>query len=84
MGPGRRPEYLRQCVQLSLRRLEGRDGSICGNCTASTAKVPRDEQFSVIRDMQKEGLIRHVGLSQVNVEEIKAAQKFFHGRDGAE
>ena len=27
--------------------------------------------------MQKEGLIRHVGLSEVNVEEIKAAQKHF-------
>ena len=41
------------------------------------AKVPRDEQFDVIKAMQSEGLIRHVGLSEVNVEEIKAAGKFF-------
>jgi len=41
------------------------------------SKVPRDEQFGVIADMQREGLIRHVGLSEVNVEEIKAASKFF-------
>ena len=40
-------------------------------------KVPRDEQFGVIADMQKEGLIRHVGLSEVSVEEIEAAQKVF-------
>jgi pyridoxine 4-dehydrogenase len=39
--------------------------------------VPRDEQFSAIAAMQKEGLIRHVGLSEVNVEQIQAAQKHF-------
>ena len=40
-------------------------------------KVPRDEQFGVIADMLKEGLIRHAGLSEVSVEEIEAARKFF-------
>jgi pyridoxine 4-dehydrogenase len=40
-------------------------------------KTDRDEQFSVIRDMQREGLIRHVGLSEVNVEEIRAARAYF-------
>ena len=40
-------------------------------------KVPRDEQFGVIADMLKEGLIRHAGLSQVSVEEIEAARKVF-------
>jgi pyridoxine 4-dehydrogenase len=39
--------------------------------------VPRDEQFGAIREMQQKGLIRHIGLSQVSVEEIKAAQKAF-------
>jgi pyridoxine 4-dehydrogenase len=37
------------------------------------AAVPRDEQFGVLAEMQREGLIRHVGLSQVSVEEIEAA-----------
>jgi aryl-alcohol dehydrogenase-like predicted oxidoreductase len=41
------------------------------------AAVPQSEQFGVIAEMQKEGLIRHVGLSQVSVAEIKAAQKVF-------
>jgi pyridoxine 4-dehydrogenase len=40
-------------------------------------KVPRDEQFSVIADMQREGLIKHVGLSEVSVAEIQAARSFF-------
>ena len=39
--------------------------------------MPRDEQFSAIAAMQKEGLIRHVGLSEVGVEQIAAAQKHF-------
>ena len=40
-------------------------------------KVPRDEQFDAIKQMQQEGLILHLGLSEVNVEEVQAAQKFF-------
>ena len=39
--------------------------------------VPRAEQFDAIAAMQKEGLIRHVGLSEVNVEEVQAAQQHF-------
>jgi aryl-alcohol dehydrogenase-like predicted oxidoreductase len=41
------------------------------------AKVPRAEQFGAMAEMQKQGLIRHLGLSEVNVEEIKAASGFF-------
>jgi aryl-alcohol dehydrogenase-like predicted oxidoreductase len=75
-APLGRPEYLRQCVLMSLRRL-GVDRIDLWQLHRIDAKVPRDEQFGVIRDMQKEGLIRHVGLSEVNVEEIEAASKFF-------
>jgi aryl-alcohol dehydrogenase-like predicted oxidoreductase len=71
-----RPEYLRQCVQMSLRRLKVERIDLW-QLHRIDAKVPRDEQFGVIADMQKEGLIRHAGLSQVGVEEIKAAQKHF-------
>ena len=74
--PVGRPEYLRQCVLMSLRRL-GVDRIDLWQLHRIDAKVPRDEQFGVIRDMQNEGLIRHVGLSEVNVEEIEAASKFF-------
>ena len=74
--PVGRPEYLRQCVLMSLRRL-GVERIDLWQLHRIDNKVPRDEQFGVIADMQREGLIRHVGLSEVNVEEIEAARKFF-------
>jgi aryl-alcohol dehydrogenase-like predicted oxidoreductase len=39
--------------------------------------VPHKEQFDVIADMRKEGLIHYVGLSEVTVQQIEAAQKHF-------
>jgi aryl-alcohol dehydrogenase-like predicted oxidoreductase len=75
-APLGRPEYLRQCVLMSLRRL-GVDRIDLWQLHRVDEKVPQDEQFGVIRDMQNEGLIRHVGLSEVNVAQIEAASKFF-------
>ena len=74
--PVGRPEYLRQCVLMSMRRL-GVERIDLWQLHRIDSKVPRDEQFGAIADMQREGLIRHVGLSEVNVEEIEAARKFF-------
>jgi aryl-alcohol dehydrogenase-like predicted oxidoreductase len=74
--PVGRPEYLRQCVLMSLRRLAVERIDLW-QLHRIDAKVPREEQFGVIADMQKEGLIRHVGLSEVSVEEIQAAEKHF-------
>jgi len=71
-----RPEYLRQCVLMSMRRLKVERIDLW-QLHRIDNKVDRDEQFAVIAKMQKEGLIRHVGLSEVNVEEIEAAQKHF-------
>jgi len=75
-APVGRPEYLRQCVLMSLRRL-GVERIDLWQLHRIDPKVPRDEQFDAIRQMHQEGLIRHVGLSEVNVEEIEAAQQFF-------
>jgi Predicted oxidoreductases (related to aryl-alcohol dehydrogenases) len=71
-----RPEYLRQCVLMSLRRLKI-DRIDLWQLHRVDEKVPADEQFDVIKEMQKEGLIRHAGLSEVSVEQIEAAQKYF-------
>ena len=71
-----RPEYLRQCVLMSLRRLRLERIDLW-QLHRVDPKVPADEQFDAIAAMQKEGLIRHVGLSQVSVDEIGAAQRFF-------
>ena len=40
-------------------------------------RTPRDEQFGVIADLQREGLIRHVGLSEVTVADVQEAQRHF-------
>jgi aryl-alcohol dehydrogenase-like predicted oxidoreductase len=74
--PVGRPEYLRQCVLMSLRRLSLERIDLW-QLHRVDAAVPREEQFGVIAQMRKEGLIRHVGLSEVGVDDIVAAQKHF-------
>lgn len=74
--PNGNPEYLRQQVLGSLKRL-GVARIDLWQLHRIDAAVPQGEQFAVIAAMQKEGLIRHIGLSQVSVAEIKAAQKVF-------
>ena len=71
-----RPEYLRQCVLMSMRRL-GVERIDLWQLHRIDSKVPRDEQFGVIADMQREGLIRQVGLSEVSVSDVEGARKYF-------
>jgi aryl-alcohol dehydrogenase-like predicted oxidoreductase len=71
-----RPEYLRQCVLMSLRRL-GVERIDLWQLHRIDPAVPRDEQFDVIAKMRKEGLIRHAGLSEVGIDDIEAAQRYF-------
>lgn len=71
-----RPEYLMQQVKLSLRRL-GLEQITLWQLHRIDPKVPRAEQFGTIREFLDQGLIRHAGLSEVNVEEIEAARKIF-------
>lgn len=80
-GPDRwhavgRPEYLRQTVEMSKRRL-GVECIDLWQLHRIDAQTDREAQFRVIAEMQREGSIRHVGLSEVNVEEIEAARKHF-------
>jgi aryl-alcohol dehydrogenase-like predicted oxidoreductase len=80
-GPGiwaevGRPEYLRQCCLMSLRRL-GVETIDLWQLHRIDPKVPREEQFGLMKELQDEGKVRHLGLSEVSVEEIKAAQEVF-------
>ena len=80
-GPGiweqlGRPEYLRQCVHMSLRRL-GVERIDLWQLHRIDPKVPRAEQFGAVKQLLDEGVIRFAGLSEVSVEEIKAAAKVF-------
>jgi aryl-alcohol dehydrogenase-like predicted oxidoreductase len=69
-----RPEYLRQECEMSLRRL-GIERIDLFQLHRIDPKVPADEQFGLLRDLQHEGKVRHVGLSEVSVREIEAAQR---------
>jgi pyridoxine 4-dehydrogenase len=78
-GPGDwtplgRPEYLRQECEMSLRRL-GVERIDLFQLHRIDPKVSADDQFGLLRDLQSEGKIRHVGLSEVNITEIEAARR---------
>ena len=70
------PAYLRQCVLTSLRRL-GVERLDLWQLHRIDPQVDQDAQFAEIAAMQREGLIRHVGLSEVGVAEIVAARQHF-------
>jgi aryl-alcohol dehydrogenase-like predicted oxidoreductase len=69
-----RPEYLRQCVHMSLRRLGG-DQLDLWQLHRIDGKVPVEESLGAIKELQDQGLIKHVGLSEVTVAEIEQARK---------
>lgn len=71
--PVGRPEYLQQQLELSLRRL-GVEQLDLWQLHRIDPKVPRDEQFGVLKEAVDSGKVLHVGLSEVSVEEIEAAR----------
>jgi aryl-alcohol dehydrogenase-like predicted oxidoreductase len=71
-----RPERLREGLEGSLRRLRLERIDLW-QLHRIDPDVPEDDQFETIRDFQREGKIRHAGLSEVTVEEIKRARRFF-------
>jgi aryl-alcohol dehydrogenase-like predicted oxidoreductase len=78
-GPGDwrplgRPEYLRQQCELSLRRL-GLDTIDLFQLHRIDEKVPAAEQVGELKLLQEEGKIRHIGLSEVDVDQLEEAQK---------
>jgi pyridoxine 4-dehydrogenase len=69
-----RPEYLRQCVELSLRRLKLERIELY-QLHRIDPQVPVEDSLGELKKMQQEGKIRYVGLSEVSVKEIAQAQK---------
>ena len=69
-----RPEYLRQECEMSLRRLKLERIDLF-QLHRIDPKVPAEDQFGLLRDLQKEGKVRCVGLSEVKVAEIEAARR---------
>lgn len=73
--PVGRPEYIRQQAEMSLRRL-GIERIDLYQLHRIDPKVELAEQIGVFADLQREGKIDKIGLSEVNVAEIKEASKY--------
>jgi aryl-alcohol dehydrogenase-like predicted oxidoreductase len=78
-GPNRwaavgRPEYLRQCVEMSLRRL-ALDRIDLYYLHRIDPRVPLEDQVGELADLRDEGKIRHIGLSKVAVAQIEASRR---------
>lgn len=66
------PKYLRQCVEMSLRRLDVERIDLW-QLHRVDSRYPLADQLGVLVDMQQEGKIRHVGLSEVDVPTLDEA-----------
>jgi len=73
-APVGRPEYLIQQVELSLRYLK-QDTIQLWQLHRIDSNTPVEDSLGAMKEMQKQGKIRHIGLSEVNVKEIKRARK---------
>jgi len=69
-----RPAYLRQQCELSLRRLKV-DRIDLFQLHRIDPEVPLEDQVGELKELQDEGKIRHIGLSEVSVEELAEAQR---------
>jgi aryl-alcohol dehydrogenase-like predicted oxidoreductase len=74
--PNGRPDYLRRKLEGSLGRLRLERIDLW-QLHRIDSKVPADEQFGAIREFIDQGLVRHVGLSEVSTDEIESARKAF-------
>jgi pyridoxine 4-dehydrogenase len=78
-GPGEwvedgRPEHLRSAVEGSLRRLRLESIPLL-QLHRIDPKVPMEDQIGTLLELQRQGKIRHLGLSEVSVTQIEAVRK---------
>jgi aryl-alcohol dehydrogenase-like predicted oxidoreductase len=74
--PNGRPERLRLALEGSLRRLRLPQIDLYQLHRVDRA-IPADDQFGVLQAMRAEGLVRHIGLSEVDITQIEHARRFF-------
>jgi pyridoxine 4-dehydrogenase len=78
-GPGKwhvlgEPAYLRQCVEMSLRRL-GVERIDLYQLHRVDRRYPIEDQLGVLTEMQTEGKIRLLGLSEVDLDTLHSARQ---------
>jgi pyridoxine 4-dehydrogenase len=77
-GPGiwrevARPAYLRQCVEMSLRRLKLERIDLY-QLHREDPDTPLEDSLGELKEMQREGKIRHIGMSEVDVDTLVRAR----------
>jgi pyridoxine 4-dehydrogenase len=73
-APNGKPAYLRKACEGSLRRLRVERIDLF-QLHRIDDKVPAEDQLGTLKDLQAEGKIKHIGLSEVSVVQIENAQK---------
>src|SRR5262249_59711591 len=69
-----RPEYLRAACEGSLRRLKLERIDLY-QLHAPDPRVPLEESVGILADLRAEGKIRHIGISNVSVDELRRARR---------
>lgn len=69
-----RPERMKQALEGSLQRLKVEQVDLY-QLHRIDPKVPFEDQVGFMKDAQEEGLIKHIGLSEVSVEQIQQAME---------
>lgn len=70
------PEHLKEALEGSLKRLK-LDQIDLYQLHRIDPKVPAEKTFEFLKQAQADGKIKHIGLSEVSVDDIKHAQQFF-------
>jgi pyridoxine 4-dehydrogenase len=69
------PDHLREALEGSLKRLR-LDRLDLYQLHRIDPEVPFEDTFRFLQQIQEEGLVKHIGLSEVSVEQIKRAQEY--------
>ncbi|WP_299707945.1 aldo/keto reductase [uncultured Pontibacter sp.] len=70
------PDYLQKALEGSLKRLK-QDRIDLYQLHRIDPEVPYEKTLEFLQRVQEEGLVKHIGLSEVTIDEIKKAQEYF-------
>jgi aryl-alcohol dehydrogenase-like predicted oxidoreductase len=74
LGAVGNPNYLRQSANMSARRLGVDSIDLYYLHSGQATDVPFEDQIATLAALKEEGLIRHIGLSNVTLEQFELAQ----------
>ena len=71
------PKHLKEALHGSLKRLKVAQIGLY-QLHRIDPNVPVEDTFKFLQKAQQDGLVKHIGLSEVDVDQIKKAQEFFN------